>query len=93
MGKHNKFEERGGKPIQRELKNLETRSGKREPYIVLSFKDFDRNQGQSFEEWQESGFVGIGDRKAQGSLQPHSNGGHFKPNHQRVQKRGFPSRI
>jgi len=32
--------------------NLADRSGKREPFIVFSFRDFDRNQGQSFKEWE-----------------------------------------
>lgn len=50
-GKQSKFKERTSLPT-REFKNVPLRQGKREPYIVFSFRDFDRNQGQSFEEWE-----------------------------------------
>lgn len=53
MGKGNKFNERKASSYKRELKGIETRQGRREPLIVLSFKDFDRNQGQSFQEWED----------------------------------------
>lgn len=43
----------------RELKGVELKKGKREPLIVLSFKDFDRNQGQSFEEWEEDKLLSL----------------------------------
>ena len=53
MGRDDKFKPRKKVPAyKRELKNLELRQGKKEPLIVLSFKDFDRKQGQSFTEWQ-----------------------------------------
>ena len=42
MGKHDKFKE----------KKVDTRQGKKDPLIVLSFKNFDINQGQSFSDWQ-----------------------------------------
>ena len=38
----------------REVETKETRTGKRESLIVFSFKDFDRNQGQDFKDWDES---------------------------------------
>jgi hypothetical protein len=53
MGRNDKFNERKKvAAYKRELKELEPRFGKKEPLIVLSFKDFDNNQGQSFEEWE-----------------------------------------
>jgi hypothetical protein len=51
-GRQNKFNERNASSDQRELKGIEPRQGRKEPLIVLSFKDFDRNQGQSFQEWE-----------------------------------------
>lgn len=55
-GKQHKFKERASLPT-RELKNVAPREGKREPYIVFSFRDFDRNQGQSFEEWEQDNLL------------------------------------
>lgn len=37
----------------RKSKQLDDRSPNRELFIVFSFRDFDRNQGQNFAEWQE----------------------------------------
>lgn len=37
----------------RKSKQLDDRSPNKEPFIVFSFRDFDRNQGQGFTEWQE----------------------------------------
>jgi hypothetical protein len=52
-GKHNKFKERSASSsIKRELKSREILTTARNKFIVLSFKDFDRNQGQSFENWE-----------------------------------------
>jgi hypothetical protein len=53
MGKHDKFKERNIASYKRELRGVEIKQGKKEPLIVLSFRDFDRNQGQNFEEWEE----------------------------------------
>jgi hypothetical protein len=58
-GKQNKFKEREPSAYKREMKGLEVRETKKEPFIVLSFKDFDRNQGQSFEEWQEEKLLAL----------------------------------
>ncbi len=51
-GKQNKFKSRSAASYKREVKNTELRQGRKEPLIVLSLKDFDRNQGQSFKDWE-----------------------------------------
>lgn len=58
-GKQNKFKARKSSSYQRETKGIETRQGRKEPFIVLSFKDFDRNQGQSFQEWEEEKLLAL----------------------------------
>ena len=58
-GKQNKFKERNAASYKREVKSIETRQGRKEPFIVLSFKDFDRNQGQSFEEWEKEKLLAL----------------------------------
>jgi len=58
-GKQYKFNERSGASYQRKSKSLELRSGKREPFVVLSFKYFDINQGQSFEDWEEEKLLAL----------------------------------
>lgn len=57
MGK-NKFKEGNGK-LERKGKDLLLRSGKKAPCLVLSFKDFDQNQGQSFDDWQENKLLAL----------------------------------
>lgn len=54
MGKSKKkqFETRGTGSYNRKTGHLELKTGSREPLIVLSFKDLDLNQGQSFKEWE-----------------------------------------
>lgn len=65
-GKHNKFKERSASSSnKRELKSIELRSGTRERFIVLSLKDFDRNQGQSFEKWEEDKLLALAVTKLQ----------------------------
>ena len=60
MGRPDKFKEKGkAAGFKRELKNLEVRKGIKEPLVVLSFKDFDRNQGQSFSEWQDAKLLAL----------------------------------
>lgn len=49
----NKFKTRKASSYNRKPRNLADKSSKREPLIVFSFKDFDRNQGQTFKEWEE----------------------------------------
>lgn len=58
-GKPNKFKERNAASFKREFRGIETRHGKKEPFIVLSFKDFDRNQGQSFKQWEEDELLAL----------------------------------
>lgn len=65
-GKQNKFKERNASSYQRELKGIELRSGQREKFVVLSFKDFDSNQGQSFENWEGEKLLALAIRKLQG---------------------------
>jgi hypothetical protein len=47
-----KFKGRKSSSYNRQSRNLPDKSGKREPLIVFSYKDFDRSQGQSFKEWE-----------------------------------------
>lgn len=68
-GKQNKFKEREPSAYKRELKGLEVRETKKEPLIVFSFKDFDRNQGQNFEEWQEEKLLALAINKLLGICQ------------------------
>lgn len=58
-GKQNKFKERSDASYKRETKNKELKQGRKAPLIVLSFKDFDRNQGQSFEEWESEQLLAL----------------------------------
>lgn len=58
-GKQHKFKERGNASYKREVKSIEIREGRKEPLIVFSFRDFDRNQGQSFEEWENERLLAL----------------------------------
>ena len=54
MERNHKFTERNNPTYKREPgKKREVRTGKKEPYIVFSFRDFDRNQGQNFKDWEQ----------------------------------------
>ncbi len=46
-----------GKKLDRKSKQLADKSAKREPFIVFSLRQFDRNQGQGFEEWEKEGLL------------------------------------
>jgi hypothetical protein len=59
MGKQDKFKEKKVAAYKREFKEVETRLGKKDPLIVLSFKNFDINQGQSFEDWQAEELLAV----------------------------------
>ena len=59
MGKSDKFKEKKVAAYKREFKAIETRDGKKDPLIVLSFKNFDINQGQSFSEWQTENLLAL----------------------------------
>ena len=65
-GKQNKFNERNAASYNREVKSIDLRSGQRERFIVISFKDFDSNQGQSFELWEGENLLALAIRKIQG---------------------------
>jgi hypothetical protein len=65
MSKRNKFNERSAASYKRVPKGLETRSGQKEPFIVFSFNGFDRNQGQSFAEWQSLNLLALAIEKLQ----------------------------
>jgi hypothetical protein len=58
-GRQNKFNERSTASYKREVKGLDTKQGRKEPLIVLSFRDFDRNQGQNFEEWERDKLLAL----------------------------------
>ncbi len=91
-GKRNKFKARSNSSYKREVNSIELRKGKKEPLIVLSFKDFDRNQGQSFKDWeldellalavsklQEVCQLTVGQATAQHIIKPYTKVG-FPPN-------------
>jgi hypothetical protein len=59
MGKHDKFKEKKEPAYKRNLKQIETKQGKKDPLIVLSFKNFDINQGQSFGEWEAEQLLSV----------------------------------
>jgi hypothetical protein len=59
MGKGSKFKSRSKVSLNRKSKTLETRENKRETFIVLSFRDFDINQGQDFEEWEQEKLLAL----------------------------------
>ena len=59
MGKNDKFKEKKVAAYKRGFKAIETRDGKKDPLIVLSFKNFDINQGQSFSEWQTENLLAL----------------------------------
>ena len=59
MGKPNKFKSRKKSSLKRKVKILDLRSKQREPLIVFSFRDFDVNQGQNFEDWEEDKILAL----------------------------------
>ncbi len=65
MSKRNKFNERNSVANNRDSKSLELRNGKKEPFIVLSLRNRDRNQGESYDEWQEEEILALALMKLQ----------------------------
>lgn len=57
--KQRKFETRKAASYKRAVNSIDTKQGGKEPLIVLSFRDFDRNQGQSFEEWEQEQLLAL----------------------------------
>ncbi len=49
----------------RTFKELEDRSSKRDPFIVLSLRNFDSSQGQSFQNWEEDSLLSLAINKLQ----------------------------
>ena len=62
-GKQDKFKERNAASYKREVKSIDIKQGRQEPSIVLSFKDFDRKQGQDFEEWEHEKLLALAVKK------------------------------
>lgn len=58
-GKQNKFKERNTASYKRTVRSIDIKQGRQYPLIVLSFKDFDRNQGQNFEEWEHEHILAL----------------------------------
>jgi hypothetical protein len=63
MGKSDKFREKKVASYKREFKKIDLKEGKKEPFIVISFKNFDINQGQSFEVWQAEELLALAIQK------------------------------
>lgn len=63
-GRQGKFKERSGH-IERENKGLEIREDVGKPYIVLSLKDFENTQGQTFEQWEKDELLSLAITKLQ----------------------------
>jgi hypothetical protein len=57
--KQQKFNSRASSSYKREVKTRETKTGVKAPFIVLSFRDFDRNQGQGFYEWEQESILAL----------------------------------
>lgn len=57
--KKNKFNEREISSYDRSIGELALKTGKKDPLIVLTLKDFDRNQGEDFDTWQEDGLLSL----------------------------------
>ena len=63
MGKSDKFREKKVASYKREFKKIDLKEGKKEPFIVISLKNFDINQGQSFEIWQAEELLALAIQK------------------------------
>ena len=59
MGKSDKFKERKEASYKRELKNIDTKQAKKDPFVVFSFRYFDASQGQNFEEWEKDSLLAL----------------------------------
>lgn len=64
-GKKSKFELREKSSISRDFKGIETRNGRKDPFIVLSLRELDRNQGQGYQEWEKEGILALAVSKLQ----------------------------
>ena len=59
MGRRDKFKSRTSGSYARKSKNLPDRQRTREKYVVFSFKDFDKNQGQNFKDWESDELLAL----------------------------------
>jgi hypothetical protein len=59
MGRNDKFKSRAKSTYQRKSKEIDDFTLQRERYVVFSLKDFDRNQGQSFKEWEQKELIAL----------------------------------
>jgi hypothetical protein len=50
--KHDGFKAQKSASLNRQFANRPDRVATREPYIVLTFRNLDRQQGQSFQDWE-----------------------------------------
>jgi len=64
-GKQTKFNERSPDSYKRQLKGIELRSGRRDPFIVFSLRNYDRNQGQTIKEWEDQELLSLALAKLQ----------------------------
>ncbi len=65
LKKNNNFKARPNTSYQRKLKGSDYRSGRKDPLIVFSLKNFDRNQGQSFVDWENEKILSLAIAKIQ----------------------------
>jgi len=89
-GNKSKFESRNTASYKREVKKIDLKTGKKDPLIALSFKDFDRNQGQSFKEWEEGNLLSLAMTKLQEICQLTLNEAKSKQIIKQYTKVGFP---
>lgn len=89
-GNKSKFENRNTASYKREVKKIDFKTGKKDPLIALSFKDFDRNQGQSFKEWEDDNLLSLAMTKLQEICQLTLNEAKSKQIIKLYTKVGFP---
>ena len=58
-GKQNKFKSRSVASYSREVERLDLHAKPGKKFIVISFKNFDISQGQSFENWEEDKLLSL----------------------------------
>jgi hypothetical protein len=59
MGRQDKFREKKVASYKRELKNLDSKTGRRDSLIVFSLRNFDNNQGQTFIDWEKEQLLAL----------------------------------
>lgn len=66
MGKKRGFKKRSKASYKRSQGTREFKTGEKRRLIAISLKNFDRNQGQDFEEWQKNELLALAINKLQG---------------------------